>query len=71
MNNIPTGWRFYSCDWSIPTRCSIVLIRAGEGRDKWNTLTEKQQDKIHLFTSGVGADFDSALVAVTGKCTEI
>lgn len=71
LNTIPTGWRFYSCDWSIQTRCSIVLKRTEHGRQKWQNLSEKQQEKIDLFISGVGADFDSALVAVTGKCTEI
>ena len=71
MDNIPTGWRFYSCDWSIPTRCSIVLKRDERGRQKWRNLSEKQQDKIDLYVSGAGADFDSALVTVTGKCTEI
>lgn len=71
LNMIPTGWRFYSCDWSIPTRCSIVLIRTEEGRYKWYGLTEKQQEKIHLFVSGVGSDFDLALVAAVGNCTEV
>lgn len=55
------GWRFYSCDSSIVGRCSVMLVRNPDGVAWWQTLSDVEQDDIHLYVSGTGGCMGEAL----------
>ncbi len=66
MDEIPDGWRFYTADNSIPDKCSVMLIRAGQYYLRWFQLSDEEQEKVGLYVSGAGYSFHQAL----GKAIE-
>lgn len=63
---IPSGWRFYSADFSVNAkdqRCPghVMLIRDPDGKAAWLSLPHEEREVIELYVQGKGLTFDAAL----------
>lgn len=56
------GWRLYTCDFSIVGRNgSVTLKRFDADIKRWNALSDEDCERVHIWATGTGADFESAL----------
>ena len=60
-DDIPEGWRIYSCDLSLASGSGyVMLIRNEEGHKRWRTMGDEERDEYPLFCTGSGMNFSSA-----------
>lgn len=73
---VPSGWSFYTADFSMKACRSlkggyVMLIRDIKQKDKWHRLDERAQESIPLYATGTAETFEEALKAACNRASEI
>lgn len=60
-DRIPAGWRFNTADHSIPSNCSVMLVRIEEHKKAWLALPDHDREFCSLYMSGKGPNLEAAI----------